>query len=136
MSGRARSGASPASPDASRSVRRAAVLALLLVTVTPAGPARAGAESPAESRSAPTQDGWWNRLQGPPEGEPDGNPVRPLIPPAPKPPNVPGDTIAAGAGGGQPDKVAAVGLGLALADGASLDRLTLRLKESPAGGAN
>ena len=90
----------------------------------------------AESRGAPTQDGWWNRLQGPAEGEPDGNPVRPFVPAVPKPPTVPGDAIATSAGAGQVDKVAAVGIDLALADGAVLDGLTLRLSESPAGGAN
>jgi len=103
--------------------------------LAPVASARA-AGSAAESRGAPTQDGWWNRLQGPAEGEPEGNPVRPLVPPVPKPPNVPGDTIVTSAGAGQVDKVAAVGIGLALADGATLDGLTLRLKESPVNGAN
>jgi hypothetical protein len=49
---------------------------------------------------------------------------------------VPADAIAAGVTAGQVDKVAAVGLDVALADGDSLRGLTLRLKESPAGGAN
>jgi hypothetical protein len=133
MSGRAR-------PNPSRSARRASALGLLLLTAAPAGLAHAAAGSPTESpvgsHGTPTQDGWWNRLQGPAEGEPDGNPIRPLVPPVPKPPNVPADAIATSAGGGQVDKVAAVGVDVALADGAALDGLTLRLKESPAGGAN
>src|SRR5204862_547411 len=82
------------------------------------------------------QDGWWTRLQGPQEGEPEGNPIRPLVPAIPKPPNVPADAIAVGATGGQVDKVAAVGIDVALADGAMLDGLVLRLKETDANGAN
>jgi hypothetical protein len=105
--------------------------ALLFLLNASAVPAQA-----AESRSAATQDGWWNRLQGPQEGEPEGNPIRPLVPAIPKPPNVPADAIAAGATGGQVDKVAAVGIDVALADGATLDGLVLRLKESDANGAN
>src|SRR6478672_11984643 len=99
MSGGARSGVSPASRDAGSSIRRATALVLLLLTATPIGVAHAAA-----SHSGPTQDGWWNRLQGPAEAEPDGNPVRPLVPPAPKPPNVPADAIATSAGAGQVDK--------------------------------
>jgi hypothetical protein len=110
---------------------RAFALALLLVVSAPAIPASA-----SENRAAATQDGWWNRLQGPADGEPDGNPVRPLVPALPKPPTVPADAIAAGVTGGQVDKVAAVGVDFALADGAALETLTLRLKESAAGGAN
>ena len=108
------------------------VLGFLLLAAAPASAARAA----AESRAGATQDGWWNRLQGPAEGEPDGNPIRPFVPAVPKPPTVPGDAIATSAGAGQVDKVAAVGIAVALADGAGLGGLTLRLKESPAGGAN
>ncbi|HEV7865318.1 MAG TPA: hypothetical protein VGR20_21660, partial [Acidimicrobiia bacterium] len=112
-------------------------LGLLLLAAGPAWPARAADPGAAAgSRGAATQDGWWNRLQGPVEGEPDGNPVRPLVPAVPKPPNVPADAIAAGATTGQVDKVAAVGIDLVLADGATLDGLTLRLKEAPGNGAN
>jgi hypothetical protein len=106
-------------------------VALLFLLNASATPAQA-----AESRSAATQDGWWNRLQGPQEGEPDGNPIRALVPAIPKPPNVPADAIAAGATAGQVDKVAAVGIDVALTDGATLDGLVLRLKESDANGAN
>jgi hypothetical protein len=106
-------------------------MGLLLLVTTPVAPAGA-----ADSRGAATQDGWWNRVQGPAEGEPDGNALRPLVPAIPQPPNVPADAIAAGGGGGQVDKVAAVGIDVALADGARVEQLTLRLKEATGGGAN
>src|SRR5438105_876692 len=111
---------------------RAVLVGLLLLVVSPVPLARAA----SESRSAPTQDGWWNRFQGRADGEPEGNPVRPLAPAVPTPPTVPADAIATSAGAGQVDKIAAVGIDLTLADGAGLGGLTLRLKESPAGGAN
>jgi hypothetical protein len=120
-----------ARPRFFRSVRRAVAVGLLVLATTPVSPALA-----ADSRGAASQDGWWNRLQGPADGEPEPNPLRPLIPPAPRPPTVPPDAIAVGGGAGQVDKVAAVGIDLALADGATVDGLTLRLTESTAGGAN
>ena len=110
---------------------RAVLVAMLALVSVPLAPAGA-----VGSLGAVTQDGWWNRLQGPPEGEPEGNPVRPLVPPLPKPPTVPPDAIATGAAAGQVDKVAGVGIDLTLADGDVLDRLVLRLKESPEPGAN
>ena len=106
-------------------------LALSFLLSASAAPAHA-----AESRGAATQDGWWNRLQGPQEGEPDGNPVRPLVPALPKPPNVPADAIATGTTAGQVDKVAAVGIDVALSEGDTLEGLVLRLKEADANGAN
>jgi len=106
-------------------------LAVLFLVSASAAPAQA-----IESRGVATQDGWWNRLQGPQEGEPDGNPVRPLFPALPKPLNVPADAISAGATAGQVDKVAGVGIDVVLAEGATLDGLTLRLQESDASGAN
>jgi hypothetical protein len=110
----------------------AVLVGLLLLAFGPVQPARAA----SDSRTAATQDGWWNRFQGPAEGEPGDNPVRPFVPAVPKPPTVPADAIATSAGAGQVDKVAAIGIDLALANGAMLGTLTLRLKESPAGGAN
>jgi hypothetical protein len=124
----------------SRARPYATVLGLMLLAGAPVWPGRAArADTPGPdttSRSAATQSGWWNRLQGPAEGEPDGNPVRPLVPAVPKPPTVPADAVATSAGAGQVDKVAAVGLDLVLADGDSVDHLVLRLAESKAGGAN
>ncbi|HEV3363903.1 MAG TPA: hypothetical protein VG795_07140, partial [Acidimicrobiia bacterium] len=106
-------------------------LGLLLLVSAPAVPAYA-----AETRGAATQDGWWNRLQGPQEGEPEGNPIRTVVPALPKPPTVPADAIATGATAGQVDKVAGVGIDVSLADGATLDALVLRLKEAEGSGAN
>jgi len=119
-----------------RARRRAVLVGVLLAAIGPVGPARAAADGGGPGRSRATQDGWWNRLQGPADREPDGNPVRPLVPPMPASPTVPADSIAAGAAGGQVDKVAAVAIDLALADGVTVGGLTLRLRESPAGGAN
>jgi len=124
MSGRARL-------EPLRALGCALALGLLVLVSSPARPAGAG-----ESRAAATQDGWWNRVQGPAEGEPDGNPIRPLVPAVPKPPNVPADAIAVSATAGQADKIAAVGIDLALSDGASVDGLVLRLKEAEGNGAN
>src|SRR5437016_3414416 len=73
-----------------------AVFLGLLLAVGPVASARAA----SETRSAPTQSGWWNRLQGPAEGEPDGNPVRPFVPAVPKPPNVRADAARPLAGNG------------------------------------
>src|SRR5437763_749430 len=109
-----------------------AVFLGLLLAVGPVASARAA----SETRSAPTQSGWWNRLQGPAEGEPDGNPLRPLVPAVPKPPTVPADAIATSGGAGQVDKVAAVGIDLGLGGGAGVAGLVLRLVESKAEGAN
>ena len=93
-------------------------------------------ESGRTGAAVATQDGWWNRLQGPIEGEPAENPLRPLLPALPAPPEVPADTIVTSAVAGEVDKVAAVGLEVAMPDGVRLDGLTLHLKESPAAGAN
>ena len=108
--------------------------AAVLVAGLAARPAGALDAGPSGAAAA-TQDGWWNRLQGAQEGEPE-NPVRPLVPPAPAPPTIPGDTIVAGAALGQQTWVAAVGIEVALPPGGLVDALTLRLKESPSGGAN
>ena len=119
MAGRAR-------PESRKVLVRAAALGLLLLVSAPVLPASA-----SEDRAAATQDGWWNRLQGPADGEPDGNPVRPLVPALPKPPTVPAGAIAAGVTAGQVDKVAAVGLDVALADGARIERLIRNAISAP-----
>lgn len=106
-------------------------LAVSLLVSASAVPAQA-----VESRVAATQDGWWNRLQGPQEDGPAGNPIGSVVPVLPVPTNVPADAISVGATAGQTDKIAAVGIDVVLADGASLDRLLLRLEESGASGAN
>ncbi|MDQ3945827.1 MAG: hypothetical protein M3357_11880 [Actinomycetota bacterium] len=111
-----------------------AVLTMLVVTapVRPAAALEAGPEGTAKA----TQDGWWNRLQGPQEGEPEGNPVRPLVPAVPPPPTVPGDAIAVAVAAGQPVLVAAVGIEIALPAGALVESLRLILKEAPSGNVN
>jgi hypothetical protein len=115
-----------------RALHCAVFLGLPLLVIAPGSPARA-----AENRTgAATQSGWWNRLQGPVDGEPEGNPVRPLVPAVPASATVPSNAIAVSAGGGQSDKVAAVGIDPAVAVGASVDTVSLRLVESAAGGAN
>lgn len=98
----------------------------------PAAALQAGASGAA----AATQDGWWNRLQGPQEGEPEGNPLRPALPAVPNPPTVPGDAIVTEAGAGQLTALAAVGIEVALPPGGMVDALTLRMKEHAATGAN
>jgi hypothetical protein len=111
---------------------------MCLVGIEPAG----AADAPAEASAAPpaaqvNQDGWWNRFQGPQEGEPAGNPIRPLVPRIPAPPNVPGDSIAVGASANQVDKVAAVGIDVSgLPVGSLVDVLKVHLKESTQNGAN
>ena len=95
------------------------------------------APAPASAEEAIiSQDGWWNRLQGPQPSEPT-NPLRPVVGPLISAPNsVPGNAIAVGAQGGEPDKVAAVGIILDAAEGAIADRLILTLKEASGNGAN
>ncbi len=118
------------------SQRLALLAAAMLVLVGAPVWSAAALEGGDTGAAAATQDGWWNRLQGPQESEPAGNPIRPLVPRLPAPPTVPADAIAVGAVLGQPDKVAAVGIEVALPPGGALDGLTLRLKEAPGNAAN
>ncbi|HLF39883.1 MAG TPA: hypothetical protein VI854_00275 [Acidimicrobiia bacterium] len=108
---------------------------LLLAAGSSAVPAQA-LEAGTAGAAAANQDGWWNRLQGPQEGEPPGNPLRAAAPALPTPPTIPADAIVAGVALGQPMKVAAVGIEIALPQGGMVDSLTLHLKESPGTGAN
>jgi hypothetical protein len=107
----------------------------MLVVTAPLRPAVA-LEAGPNGTAAATQDGWWNRLQGPQEGEPEGNPLRPVLPPLPAPPTVPGDAIAVAVAAGQPVLVAAVGIEVALPPGALVESLKLILKESASGNIN
>jgi hypothetical protein len=110
---------------------------MCLVGIEPAAAADAAeAQAPPQGVQA-NQDGWWNRFQGPQEGEPAGNPIRPLVPRVPSPPNVPADAIAVGASASQVDKVAAVGIDVtSLPVGSLVDVLKVHLKESQHQGAN
>jgi hypothetical protein len=107
----------------------------MLVVAAPVRPA-AALDAGSTGAAAATQDGWWNRLQGPQEGEPEGNPLRPLLPALPAPPTVPGDATAVAVGAGQPVLLAAVGIEVALPTGGLVESLKLILKEAPSGNIN
>lgn len=90
----------------------------------------------ATSSAILSQDGWWNRAQGPQEPEPE-SPLRPVIGgTVPAPSTVPADGLGVGAVLGEADKVAAVGFVLDAPLDAFVDRLTLTMKESTAANAN
>lgn len=103
---------------------------LLLASV----PVAAGASSTATL----TQDGWWNRFQGPLSAGPAQEPANPLRqtvnPQIPKPPSVPNNALAVGGANGEPTSVAAVGFILDDTPGAVVSQLVLTLKEAPGGG--
>jgi hypothetical protein len=112
-------------------VTGAALAVTVLLALASSAPAQ---ESPAEGILS--QDGWWNRLQGPQEGEP-ATPIRGVLAPVPPPPNtVPPDGLAVGASGGDPDKATAIGIVLDAATDAFVDRLILTLKETEENGSN
>lgn len=96
-------------------------------------PAEALAPGSEAATASATQDGWWNRYQGPRESEPEGNPLRPVLPTAPAPPTVPEDALAVAAAHGEPVLVAAVGLEVAGPEGGTVESLTLTLTESEGG---
>jgi hypothetical protein len=90
----------------------------------------------ADSDVIPSQDGWWNRLQGPQEGEP-ASPIRGVIAPVPLgQTTVSADGLGVGAAAGDPDKVAAVGLVLTAADDVFVDSLVLTMRETAENGSN
>jgi hypothetical protein len=107
----------------------------MFVVAAPVRPAAAIDAGPTGAAAA-TQDGWWNRLQGPQEGEPEGNPLRPLLPALPAPPTVPGDAIAVAVAAGQPALLAAVGIEVALPPGGLVESMKLILKEAASGNVN
>ena len=94
----------------------------------------------AEGTATLTQDGWWNRFQGPIEVGPAEEPANPLRqtvnPQLPAPPTVPPNAIAVGGTDAEPTSVAAVGFILDDAPGAIVSQLVLTLKESPSGNQN
>lgn len=95
--------------------------AVCAATVVPAG---------AADQATIDRDGWWYRART--AETPLGAPPVPL--PAP-PSTVPEGAIAVGAIGGEPDKVAAVGIVLAAPVGSTVERFVLRLREVDAGAA-
>lgn len=115
--------------------RGAVILALLVLGVTGLLPT-ALAQEEGSATAELTQDGWWNRAKGPQSGEPN-NPVRPSIGGSvPAPATVPDKALGVGAAGGEPDKVAAIGILLDAPPGAIVDSLVLTLKETAENGSN
>lgn len=92
----------------------------------------------AQGTSTLTQDGWWNRLQGPLSAGPAQEPANPLRgtvnPQLPAPPTVPGNALAVGGTNAEPTSVAAVGFILDDTPGAIVSQLVLKLKEAPGSG--
>lgn len=116
--------------------RRVVFVAIAAALAVPFGMATPSPAQESGSQAILSQDGWWNRLQGPQEDEPT-TPIRDVLSPAPPPPNtVPDSGIAVGASGGDPDKVAAVGIVLEAPADAFVDRLVLTLEETEENGSN
>ena len=105
----------------SRSLRILVVWALALLCLLPVAPTF------GQSSGAVTADkeGWWNAAA-------DATAGTPLPPP---PSTVPAGAIAVGAAGGQPDKVAAIGIVLDAERGSVVERFVLTLKEAEGPGA-
>jgi hypothetical protein len=120
----------------SRAARLTASVVIALTSIPLFGAASATSQSPASPPASvkASQDGWWNRFQGPQDGEP-GNPLRPVLP-ALRPPTVPESAFAVGASGGSEDKVAAIAIDLTTPEAPTVNRLTLKLKEARANGSN
>lgn len=109
------------------------VTALAALVGTPTGVSGQASDAPAPTAIL-SQDGWWNRAKGPQSGEPD-NPVRSTLGGSvPAPSTVPANGLGVGAAGGDPDKVAAIGIVLEAGLDPLVDSLVLTLKETA--GAN
>ena len=105
----------------SRSLRVPVLWALALLCLLPVTPTF------GQSAGAVTADkeGWWNAAA-------DATAGTPLPPP---PSTVPAGAIAVGAAGGQPDKVAAIGIVLDAERGSVVERFVMTLKEAEGPGA-
>lgn len=120
---------------------RAAVLAAagILVALSAPTPLPVGAQTDGGDAQL-TQDGWWNRLQGPIQAGPvqePSNPLRDTVnPQAPAPPSVPGNALAVGAAGGEAAAIAAIGIATGANEGGTASSAILTLKESSDPGAN
>ena len=119
---------------------RRAVAALGLLVALVAVPTGVLGQAEGTTDPPPTailsQDGWWNRAKGPQPQEPT-NPLRPAIGGVvPAPSTVPATGLGVGALGGDPDKVAAIGLVLEAGADAFVDSLVLTLQETPDSGSN
>lgn len=100
----------------SRSVRILVVWALALLCLLPVAPTF-GQSAPVVTAD---KEGWWSAAA-------DATAGTPLPPP---PSTVPAGAIAVGAAGGQPDKVAAIGIVLDAERGSVVERFVLTLQEA------
>lgn len=90
----------------------------------------AGAQTASQSGATVNQTGWWSRANAVPSTPAPGVTLPPLT--APPPPGVPAGTMAAGATGGQADKIAAVGIVPGTLSG-TVERATLTIPEAKSG---
>lgn len=105
----------------SRSVRVLVLLAMAVLCLLPVSPTNGQSSTPVVA----DKEGWWNQARDATAGTP--------VPPPPD--TVPQGAIAVGAAGGQPDKVAAIGIVLDAARGSTVERFTMTLKEAEGPGA-
>lgn len=107
-----------------RTLLAAALCALALLPVA----ATSGQEG---SGALADKEGWWNRTSGSTSDTPAGG----VVPPSVLPESVPEGAIGVAAVGGEPQKVAALGIVLDAERGAVVERLVLTLKEAEGTGA-
>src|SRR5688572_20862817 len=105
----------------SRSVRVLVLLAMAVLCLQPVAPTSGQSSTPVVA----DKEGWWNQAA-------DATAGTPLPPP---PTTVPEGAIAVGSAGGQPDKVAAIGVVVDAERGSVVDRFVLTLKEAEGTGA-
>jgi hypothetical protein len=104
-----------------RTSRLPLVLAVAALCLLPLAPTSGETSSPVVA----DKEGWWNRARDATVGTP--------VPPPPD--TVPQGAIAVGAAGGQPEKVAAIGIVLDAARGSTVERFTMTLEEADGPGA-
>jgi hypothetical protein len=107
-----------------RTLLAAALLALAIFPVT----ATSGQQ---DGVARADKEGWWNRTTGGASDTPAGG----VVPPAVLPESVPEGAIAVAAVGGEPQKVAALGVVLDAPRGSVVEQLVLTLKEAEGTGA-
>ena len=105
----------------SRSLRVPVLWALALLCLLPVAPTFGQSPDPVTA----DKEGWWSAAA-------DATAGTPLPPP---PSTVPAGAIAVGAAGGQPDKVAALGIVLNAERGSVVERFVLTMKEAEGPGA-
>lgn len=105
----------------SRSLRVPVLWALAVLCLQPIAPTFGQSAAPVTA----DKEGWWSASA-------DATAETPLPPP---PSTVPAGAIAVGAAGGQPDKVAAIGIVLDAKRGSVVERFVLTMKEAEGTGA-